>query len=86
MMFFGNMFTGNVILICAEMDSGEIYWMICKLSSSAKLFVNIPQLNWHFLQNILDIAGSSFSFSWVFYAEVVSIALYVDNPVTSCSF
>ena len=74
---------GNIILICVEGDSGEICWMIYTFSRSAKLGVNISQLNWQFMHNVLDIAGSSFSCSLIFYMEVVSIGLYKDNPVTS---
>ena len=60
--------------------------MIYKFSSSAKLCVNISQLNWQLMHNVLDILGSTFSYSVVFYIEVVSIALYTDNPVTSSTF
>ena len=74
------MFIGNVILICVERDSGEI------VASSAKLCVNTPQLNWWFMHNVHDIAGSSFSCNLVFYLEEVSIAHYTDNPVSSSPF
>ena len=60
--------------------------MIYKFSSSAKHCVNIPQLNWGFMQNVLDMAGSNFSCDLVFYMEVVFVVLYTDNPVTSCHF
>ena len=50
---FCNMFIGNVILICVEGDSGKICWMIYKLSNSAKFCVNLPQLIWQFMHNIL---------------------------------
>ena len=58
--------------------------MIYNLSCSAKLCVNIPKLNWWFMHHILDIARSSFFCSLVFYMDVVSVVLYMDNPVTSC--
>ena len=38
------------------------------------------------MHNVLHIAGSSFSCSLVFYMEVVSVALYMDNPATSSPF
>ena len=78
--FFCNIFIGNIILISVEGDNGEIYWMIHEFSSSAKLCVNISQVNWHFMH---DIAESSFFCSLVFYMEVVPIVLYTGNPVTS---
>ena len=53
--------------------------MIYRFSSSANLSVNILQLNWKFMHNVLDIAGSSFSCSLIFYMEEVSIALYTDS-------
>ena len=80
------MFIGNVILVCVEGDSGEICWMFYKLSNSTKLCVNIPQLKWLFMYNVLDIAGSSFSCNLVFYMEVVFVVLYTDNPVTNSPF
>ena len=80
------MVIGNTILICIKRDSGEICQMNYKFLSSAKHCVNIPQLNWGFMYNILDIVGSTFSCSLVFYVEVVPFALYMDNPVTSSPF
>ena len=38
------------------------------------------------MHNVLDITGSSFSCSLVFYMKVVPIVLYTDNPVTSSPF
>ena len=64
-------------------DSEEICWMVYKFSCPEKLCVNIPELNWWFMYNILDTAGSSFSSCMVFYVEEVSVVLYMDNPVTS---
>ena len=81
-----NMDIGITILICLKVNSGYICQMIYKFSSSAKCCANIPQLNWGFMYNILDIAGSSFSCSLVFYVGVVSVVLYTDNPVTICPF
>ena len=57
--------------------------MIYEFSTCAKHCVNIPQLDWQFVYNILHIAGSGFSCRLVFYVEVVSIVLYADDPVTS---
>ena len=60
--------------------------MIYKFSSSSKFGVNIPWLNQQFMHNVLDIAGSRFPSSLVFYMEEVSIELSMDNPVTSSQF
>ena len=57
--------------------------MIYKFSSSAKHCFYILQLDWQFVYNILYTAGSSFSCSLGFYMEVVSVACYTDDPVTS---
>ena len=54
----------NIILICVEEDSRKICWMIYEFYSSAKLNVNIPQLKWQFMHNVLDNAGSSFPVAW----------------------
>ena len=67
-----------IILICFWGDSGEICWMIYKFPCSAIHSVNIPQLDWQLMYNILHTAGSSFSCSLVFYVEVVSVALCTE--------
>ena len=55
-------------------------------AGSAKLSINIPELNGRFQYNVCDIAGSYFSCSLVFYVDEVSVALNVDNPVSMSSF
>ena len=54
----------NIILIHIQGNSGEIFWMIYKFQSSAKYYINIPQLDWQFVYNILYIAGSGFPVAW----------------------
>ena len=39
-----------------------------------------------FMYNIIDITGSIFSCGLVFYEEMVSVVLYMDNLITSSPF
>ena len=57
---------------------GTFFWMIDKLSSSAKFSV--------FMHNVLDIAGSSLSCSFIFYMGVMSVVLYMVKTVNSSPF
>ena len=56
--------------------------MINIVTSSAKLGVNVPELNGRFKNYIFDVAGSCFSCSLVFDVDVMSVALNTDNPVS----
>ena len=51
-------------------------------TGSAKLGVNVPELNGRFKNYIFDIAGSCFSCSLVFNVDVMSVVLNMDNPVS----
>ena len=56
--------------------------MISILTGSAKLGVNVPELNGRFKNYIFDVAGLCFSCGLVFDVDVMSIALNMDNPVS----
>ena len=56
--------------------------MINIATGSAKLGVNVPELNGRFKNYIFDVAGSCFSCSLVFDVDVMSIALNTDNLVS----
>ena len=56
--------------------------MVNIATGSAKLDVNVPELNRRFKNDIFDVAGSGFSCSLVFNVNVMSIVLNMDNPVS----
>ena len=53
---------------------------------SAKLGINVPELNGMLQYNVFDIAGSYFSSCLIFYVDVMSIMLDVDNSVSRSPF
>ena len=56
--------------------------MVNIATGSAKLGVDVPELNRRFKNYICDVAGSCLSCSLVFNMDVMSIALNMDNPVS----
>ena len=56
--------------------------MVNIATGSAKLGVNVPELNGWFKNYIFDIAGPCLSCSLVFNVDVMSVALNTDNPVS----
>ena len=49
---------------------------------SAELSVNVPELNRRLKDDVLDIAGSCSACGLVFYVDVMSVVLNMNNPVT----
>ena len=68
---------GNSELYCRS-----IGWMINIVTGSAKLGVNVPELNRRFRNYIFDGAGPCFPCSLVFDVDVMSVALNTDNLVS----
>ena len=56
--------------------------MVNIVTGSAKLGVDVPELNGRFQNYIFDVAGPCFSCSLGFDADVMSVALNTDNPVS----
>ena len=56
--------------------------MVNIVTGSAKLGVDVPELNRKFKNYIFDIAGLCFSCSLVFDVDVMSVVLNTDNPVS----
>ena len=71
-------------LICSisELYCRQIGWMINIVTGSAKLGVNVPELNGRFKNYIFDIAGLCFFCSLVFDVDVMSAALNMANLVS----
>ena len=64
----------------------QVSRMINIAASSAKLGINIPELNWGFLDDVLDVAGSCPACSLVLYVDEMSITLNADNSVSRSPF
>ena len=56
--------------------------MIDIAAGPAELSVNVPELNRRFKDDVLDIAGSCSACGLVFYVDVMSVALNMNNPVS----
>ena len=67
-------------------DGRKVHRMVYKFSCSAKLTIYIPQLDWWFMHNILDITGLGISSGLIFNMEVVPVTLYMDNPISGSQF
>ena len=65
-----------------ESNCGQIRRMVDIAAGSAKLSVNLPELNRRFKYDVLDIVGSCSACGLVFYVDVMSITLNTNNLVS----
>ena len=73
-----------LLLAIIQGDGREVCRMVYKYSSSAQLVIHIPQFNWWFMHNILY--KTWLSCGQFFNMKVVSIMLYMDNPISGSPF
>ena len=60
--------------------------MVYELSCSAKQGISISCINWRLMYNILPITRSCLSCGLIFNMNIMSIMLYMDNPISSSPF
>ena len=77
---------GVFVLSIVQGDGRKFCGMVYEFSCSAKLGIYIPQLDWWFMYNILDITRLGLSCGLIFNMKVVSVMLYMDNLISTSPF